>query len=294
MKVSLATQTLSNSVAIGILIFMKLRKFNKEIQRNAYSTSMYAYLMNRGFDAMNSMRESHPNVIKKALYFENEPFKFLKYEFLPYLDSLKIISGSYIYCLDGLKQSVNVALQMTEDKYNDINCKEKVVHTRKLNTDDIEKFFSTVRNRNGFNNEPSAFEFDCTVARIISQKIRSFNGKTQNCEPSYITDKKMGESLIPDSDKHSEIATLLNTNNQNLNILNNNIQKPTILDENVDDDEDELLKFVDDLSLLEVNEDHDSEEEEESSKTQIDFGFTSSIKEVEQAYLESVDKLIQK
>lgn len=95
---------------------------------------------------------------------------------------MQVQTKNKLYCFDGLKQSINAALQLADDKFKDQNCKEKSVKTRKLNSDPVEKFFSTVRQRNGFNNEPSVAELGKTLARITSQNIRDFSGSTQNCE----------------------------------------------------------------------------------------------------------------
>lgn len=184
MKVSLATQLLSESVAVGVLITAKLNKFPKKFSKTWYPTFMFLLNFNRGFDCLNSYTENHRNNYKTPLKPGSFSYNYLKNEFLPYLNRLKVQTKNTLYCFDGLKQSTNAALQLADDKFSDLNCKDKSVKTRKLGSDPVEQFFATVRQRNGFNNEPSVAEFGATVARISSQNIRSFSGTSQNCEPA--------------------------------------------------------------------------------------------------------------
>lgn len=290
MKVSLATQVLSNSVAIGILILAKVGNFNKQNMGNWYATFMFVLNMNKAFDAMNSSKINHKNQMKKALSLNNEPFEFLKTEFLPYLNTLKVMTKNKLYCFDGLNQSINAALQMCEDKSEDINHVEKFVQTRKINSDPLENFFATVRGRNGFNNEPSVYEFGSTLARISSQKIRGSTSQSQNCEPSHITNiKELAGSSLKDyktnlKKKEFEINEFDNLDLESVPFASELRDKDEQVEES---EENNLIRFVDDHF-----EDESESYEEEHEVT--DFARLSTISEMKETYKEKEQELVLK
>lgn len=67
MKVHLATQVLSRSVAIGILIMAQLKKINKKNTSNWYATFIFILNLNKAFDCFNSLQEIHKNSFKQEL-----------------------------------------------------------------------------------------------------------------------------------------------------------------------------------------------------------------------------------
>lgn len=109
--------------------------------------------MNRAFDCLNSLKDAHENSYKQSLLPGNKPYNYLKNEFLPYLNKIKVITKNTLYCLllNGLKQTIHGALKLSDDLFNDQTSSIKSVKTGKLNTDCLEQTFSTVRQRNGFN-----------------------------------------------------------------------------------------------------------------------------------------------
>lgn len=91
MKVRLATQLLSESVSIGISIMGNLGKFKGQLQNNWQSTATFILNFNRAFDCMNSSKENHDNKYKCGLVPGNDPYNYLKNDFLPYLNEIKEI-----------------------------------------------------------------------------------------------------------------------------------------------------------------------------------------------------------
>lgn len=117
MRVCLATQTLSHTVAAAI----KTCNQNKQLHRNssevAASTAAFVQKVNDYFDCLNSRVLTDKNPMKCALQVNNGVWNKLK-EMQEYLKSVKY-HGNKIYCVDGLIQTTEAIFGLVEDLFKD-------------------------------------------------------------------------------------------------------------------------------------------------------------------------------
>lgn len=76
--------------------------------------------------------------------------------------------------------------------------------TSKKNSDALENFFSIVRGRNGFNNNPSVSDFNYMIGKMISMKILCNASTVTNCEPDddeYLTQAVDSENTTTNEDE---------------------------------------------------------------------------------------------
>lgn len=199
MRVSLAIQLLSHSVAAALLTYLALKKLPKEVRH----TAEFVERMNRIFDMGNSISpdgQGHKAPItagrlhKVLTQLEEdirwiEGWRFLRhgeadekaFEFLPFKKGLLVTLSSFRV----------LAQRLIEEKGF------SYVLTRRLNQDSVENVFATMRrDGGGFNDNPevpSAVQrlrmIACT--KLIDPCVSSFS----NCEAT-------GEAMLIELGKH--------------------------------------------------------------------------------------------
>jgi len=188
MKVSLAAQTFSSSVA-DALTLCKNESF--EGFQNSDSTIEFCKKINDIFDFLNTRNFLEQLQCKRPSYvnLEGQVHKFVKDSIL-YLESLKgqnnipILESQrktgfigLITCLISVKQ---LFLDVVKSGQLDF------ILNYKLSQDHIEMFFSAIRSRGGFNNNPSAAQFEAAYKRLlIHTNLTVSNGA--NCSPQDAT-----------------------------------------------------------------------------------------------------------
>jgi len=170
MKVNLAAQTLSSSVADALEfcnVTLKLPQFNE-----CEATVKFIRIIDRLFDLLNS-RNPLARGYKAPLRQTNEQFwmSFLD-DAYDYLSTLKDANDTYL--CDSKRKTGFLGLLCdvlsVKNIYIDIIQKTnmlKYLLTYKLSQDHLELFFSAVRSAGGYNNSPTARQFASAYKRLL-------------------------------------------------------------------------------------------------------------------------------
>jgi len=177
MKVRLAAQTFSSSVANALEYCSKTLNLNSFTDCNA--TITFCKNINNIFDFLNTRNFLSKSQYKKPLKRENESdiFNFID-DSIKYLQSLNCEIG-----IDSSKTIVPVikstrktgfigliiSLQSIKNMFIDtVKTKElDFLLTYKMSQDHLEMFFSAIRSRGGFNNNPTALQFESSFKRLL-------------------------------------------------------------------------------------------------------------------------------
>lgn len=166
MNVSLAVQTLSASTANAIEFLMNSGHPKFE---GAEATIEFIRNIDKLFDALNS-RNPFEKGLKQPLFPEKkEIWEELFKESIDYLESLSIggknilnhqrkmfAVGFIISC----KSIINISQKLLDDGW-------KYVLTYKLSQDHLELFFSCMRAKGGWNNNPNSMQFKWAMRRLL-------------------------------------------------------------------------------------------------------------------------------
>ena len=185
MKVKLAVQTLSASVADALVFceqVLKLPEF-----RGCTATVNFIRIVDRLFDFLNS-RNPIAHGFKAPMRKTNEPVwrPFIN-EACQYLCSLKLPNGQLVS--SSLRKTAVVGLIVSSlsavSVFDNLVVQQsllKYILTYKMSQDHLELFFSAVRSRGGWNNNPSAVHFKAAWKRLLThQQIREVT--SGNCTP---------------------------------------------------------------------------------------------------------------
>ena len=183
MKVGIAAQTLSHSVAAAITFLrsLKLAEF-----RDSKATSEFILLMNNIFDILNSKSKfgkhtkqpiTPDNILELQGYLNNG---------IDYLKSLKdtaglpIINGPRKTFVIGFAVSATSILNISRHLFERSESPFKYILTYRFSQDQIEMYFSKIRSRFGWNNNPTALQFKYALrSLLLKNKIEA--PSTANC-----------------------------------------------------------------------------------------------------------------
>lgn len=170
MKVRLATQTMSRSVSDAISYFredLKAPDF-----QNSEGTSNFLLYFNNVFDILNSRNRFAKYFYKKPLSPKTESpfFEYLenikKYIYDLTLNDRPILRSSrktgflgFLICMESLQKMYKYLV--TEKKLL------KYILTYKLSQDHLELFFGAIRSKGGYNNNPTARQFEAAYKRLL-------------------------------------------------------------------------------------------------------------------------------
>lgn len=188
MKVYLAAQVFSNSTA-DALHYLSVSKDHKDVFKNSIGTICFLKRFNNMFDIFNSkniLGTQYKRVISKKN--SQELFEYLE-ECKDYIMALTYLDN------DGMKCSVLtstfktgflgfvMAIENFKKLFNRLVLEEgslEYLTTFKFCQDHLETFFSCIRSRGGFNNNPSAFQFHSAYRKLLMNKsVRA--SKNVNC-----------------------------------------------------------------------------------------------------------------
>lgn len=169
MKVKLASQLLSNSVADALLFCkdnLKLKDFE-----GCEATINFIRLFNDAFDILNS-RHLMSYGFKGAVCIQNfeNIYSFIKL-FFYYVNNLRLETGQLLLksqrCTGflGFLISFNSLIDL-KSKYIDTNSL-KFIPMYKLSQDHLEMFFGSVRAQGGYNNNPTSRQFKSAYKKIM-------------------------------------------------------------------------------------------------------------------------------
>jgi len=178
MKVRLAAQTLSESVSKALIYCS-----NQKIQgfQNSDATSTFCQQMNDIFDLLNTRNFLDKTVYKKPIYKKDETFlKLFTTSAIDYLESLQTRvynkqtkSFDFIPVINsGRKTGFNgliVCLKSIIALFDDVIKTDLMdfILSYKISQDHIEMFFSAIRSRGGFCNNPTASQFESAYKRLL-------------------------------------------------------------------------------------------------------------------------------
>lgn len=171
MKVALAVQLFSNSVADAI-DFCNFDLNLKDFKNSEFTTN-FCRILNNTFDILNTRNFLAKDTWSKPFSLENEVAikKYLEDSKL-FIGSLKTTNGSnvlYSQRKTGFLGLI-ISISSAENLFNDVVKNNKYLNyilTYKLSQDHIELFFSAIRARGGFNNNPTAAQFEGAYKRLL-------------------------------------------------------------------------------------------------------------------------------
>ena len=175
MRVNLAVQTLSRSVAAGMNIMATLDK----ISNAATDTAEFALTMNQLFDIFNSMTLRSVKKWRRAFCGNEEQTNFLR-ETADWIKTWDFVNAkTSIFCQEGWVLSINCLLGLWDDLKS--NYGFKFILTNRLNQDPLENFFSVIRRNKGDNmDNPNAKQF-CEAFRSAMCNSMIRPSKNANC-----------------------------------------------------------------------------------------------------------------
>lgn len=171
MKVKLAAQTLSKSVADALLFLchdLKLSEF-----KGAEETAKFIQLFNDLFDVLNSRSLISSYLYKRPLspaskiaFFSlmDRAVTFINNSFLNGIPLLKSKRKTgflgFLICVNSLKNYYYEYIENTSPLL-------KYIISYKFSQDHLEMFFSIIRSKGGFNNNPTARQFEATYRKLL-------------------------------------------------------------------------------------------------------------------------------
>lgn len=177
MRVSLAVQILSESVAKGLEHAVQANYFKKEAEKLvAQSTITFVRKMNILFDMMNAKTVNDSNENKRGISSKNI---HMLTEISVYISSLSQTEGSTVYWIEGLKLTIKAVIGLFCVIYQENP--NFVLLTRFLNQDPLENLFGQVRAHGKTNRNPYMIDFLRIMTRIITSNTLISTNKT-NCE----------------------------------------------------------------------------------------------------------------
>ena len=176
MRVHLATQVLSHTVAAGISTLIALGK----IEKKGHSTAEFVQFFDKLFNVFNSSNVTSNQPMGHAISEHSGHIAFLG-EAYRYLDTLKLPNGRFLPCVDGWKMSINALRMLWSDLHVNGENGFKFMLTNRLNQDCLENLFCVVRGRGGFCDNPNAEQFRSAFRQIIVKQLL-VKSDSSNCK----------------------------------------------------------------------------------------------------------------
>eukprot|EP00794_Sanderia_malayensis_P011743 gene11743-12964_t len=217
MKVSVAAQTLSNSVAAAITF---LRRLKVAEFKDSEETSHFIQLINNLFDILNS-KSKFGKHSKSPITSDNideiESYIKSSIEYLKHLKDpagVQIIKGQRKTFVKGFAISAFSVLSICKILLERSEVPFQYILTYRFSQDRIEMFFSKIRSRFGWNNNPNVLQFKYALRQLLlKNKIES--PSTANCVD--VTD--VNSVVEPNSVDASISEMLLSTNEWRPDVL---------------------------------------------------------------------------
>lgn len=190
MSVSLAAQVFSHTTSAALKTAVSTGQLQTETATN---TANFVSKINSIFDSMNSRTRFSKNPDKCALSKTNDHILNLFHDSLDIFSTLKKLNAKYPRppCFDGFIITIRAFLGLIQNE----QC--KYIMTSRLNQDPLENLFSSVRQRGGFNRNPTVRVLRATLKILTVQQL---------IEPPTTT------SYDPDVDELLEVTEMPNQN----------------------------------------------------------------------------------
>ncbi|GFN84221.1 transposable element p transposase [Plakobranchus ocellatus] len=165
LRVKLATQVMSHSVAAGISTMVALGALPSE----AKETALFIDRFDKLFNSMNSYTLKSSKPFHHALTLKSTNQNFL----LDSLSWLKTIHGNSkiknLPCIEGWQVSISAALHLVQDLHTNHNI--KFLLTSRLNQDCIENLFSVIRGKGGHRDNPDIGQFTSALQQVMVDSL---------------------------------------------------------------------------------------------------------------------------
>lgn len=164
MKVKLAAQTLSHSVATGLKTYASAGMMTKD----AIGTANYCDQMDKIFDVLNSSSKFGSTLFKKALTCETQDHLPALIE---WIKSIRVVNKggkdvtNTFHCLDGIVGALKTTSEVLDHLRS--TAAFEYLLTRRLCSDPLENFFSIIRQKGGYNSNPSLLSFSQAYKAVI-------------------------------------------------------------------------------------------------------------------------------
>lgn len=225
MRVSLATQVFSRSVAAGIRTTVVLKKFINVSEQISENTAKFVERVDNIFDCMNSGSSFDKNIAKSGIKKDNEVYKSIK-QFITYIQNVRLPEGQKktVYCLSGIEHTLRATLLLWED-ISEFNEGIDFLLTKRLNQDVVENLFSLLRAKGGNNKNPSVFEINMLLAKILSINLLQYSpsGNCMNDDENMI---HINFNSIDGQNEQTDLAS--NGNNDMISNDTSNIENTDI------------------------------------------------------------------
>ncbi|RXN08545.1 Transposable element P [Labeo rohita] len=182
MRVRLATQVLSHSVAVGIKTLTDIKGLTGQHQQNYLEAARFCENFNGLFDCFNSKQLKDSHKLKCAISDASAHFPFFD-KCLEWLPRLKLVGANsnkkQIPCVEGWQHNI-LCLKML---WSDLRQRHQVsfLLTNRLNQDCLENAFSSIRARGGNRDNPDSVQFECEY-RAVATGLMFSNSEKTNCE----------------------------------------------------------------------------------------------------------------
>lgn len=211
MNVRLAAQTLSESCS-SALRYMKNSIQNPEFD-NVDGTANFCSIINEGFDILNSRERYNKNKCKNGIDEKNiEEIKKKVDKIITYIKGLRSANGTPVVNYPrktgfvGMIISLQNIVKIYDSFIKPIN---GYLLTYKLSQDHLENFFSAVRSKGGYSNNPTCFQFIYILKKLLVHadvKESKYANST-----SLDTTNILQISLKKDNSKESSTNSIVNS-----------------------------------------------------------------------------------
>ena len=175
MRVRLATQVLSHSVAAGISALTSLGQLEKE----AIETAKFIEQFDSLFNVFNSRSLSASHALKSAIKSGSRHITFLG-DCLKWLEGVRQQgSGKILPCIFGWQLSIASLIELWHDLQTNFDL--TFLLTSRLNQDCLENFFSTIRFKGGHRDNPDSIQFRAAYRATAVDSIFVLSSAS-NCE----------------------------------------------------------------------------------------------------------------
>ena len=173
MKVNLAAQILSHSVAAGINTLANLGFFPPD----ACVTPEFVETFDQLFNCFNSGSNKSTQKYRNP-FSDNSGHKAFLETCLKFLAKIKTESGNNLPCINGWQISIKALFNLWEDLQT---CGFKYLLTNRANQDSLECLFSIIRGRGGSRDNPDPQQFRAAFRHVVIKKL-FVQSQLSNCE----------------------------------------------------------------------------------------------------------------
>ena len=175
MRVHLAAQVLSHSVAAGINTMAAFGKLSE----GATMTAQFIDNFDKLFNAFNSgsLKSSQP---MGHAFSEKSGHKEFLDTMTTFLDEISLANGRSIPCLKGWKITINSLLSL----WNNLKTSQNFLMTNRLNQDCLENLFSVIRGKCGHCDNSDAVQFRTAFQYVVVEKL-FLQSENSNCKIDF-------------------------------------------------------------------------------------------------------------